>query len=116
MKLQIRMNIRSRCVEIKVLALACTVRLTQGQTCPATEEHGALQKAADFVKAFMLGFDVEVGATTSKLLRLTLSQDAIALLRLDDLYLDSFEVTDGILPSTPSTTTHFFFSNIHGTR
>lgn len=50
------------------------------QTCDETEDSGALQKAADFVKAFMLGFAVD---------------DAIALLRLDNLYLDTFEVTDG---------------------
>eukprot|EP00501_MAST-03F_sp_TOSAG23-6_P002349 GSMAST32.ASY1.ANO1.2454.1 assembled CDS len=36
-------------------------------------------KSADFVQAFMLGFDV---------------QDAVALLRLDDLYVDSFEIKD----------------------
>mmetsp|Transcript_4596 Transcript_4596/g.11799 ORF Transcript_4596/g.11799 Transcript_4596/m.11799 type:complete len:259 (+) Transcript_4596:132-908(+) len=65
MKLQIRMNTKTRHVELR--------------TCDETEDSGALQKSADFVKAFMLGFAVE---------------DAIALLRLDNLYLDTFEVKD----------------------
>jgi len=65
MKLQIRMNIHTRHVELR--------------TFEGTVEPSALQKSADFVKAYMLGFDVD---------------DAIALLRLDDLYLDSFEITD----------------------
>eukprot|EP00045_Choanoeca_perplexa_P014114 m.164150 g.164150 ORF g.164150 m.164150 type:complete len:225 (-) comp16571_c0_seq1:3565-4239(-) len=65
MKLLIRMNVKTRQVELK--------------TCPETESPAALQKGADFVKAFMLGFEV---------------QDAIALLRLDDLYIDSFEIRD----------------------
>ena len=39
----------------------------------------AIHKAADFVRAFLLGFSVS---------------DAIALLRLDELYVESFEVRD----------------------
>merc|ERR1712170_142311 len=63
--LQICFNLKSRNVEIK--------------TCKETKDIGALQKAADFVKAFTLGFEVD---------------DALALVRLDDLYLESFQVTD----------------------
>ncbi|WVQ63528.1 pre-rRNA-processing protein PNO1 [Kwoniella botswanensis] len=63
--LQVRMNTLRRAVELK----------TSGHTV----DSGAIQKGADFVKAFSLGFDVN---------------DALALLRLDDLYLDSFEIKD----------------------
>ena len=65
LKLQIRFNPQSRSVELK--------------TSELTEDQGAIQKAQDFVEAFMMGFEV---------------QDAVALLRLDDLYIDSFMVTD----------------------
>ncbi|KIM48800.1 hypothetical protein M413DRAFT_60144 [Hebeloma cylindrosporum] len=63
--LQVRMNVQRRSVEIR--------------TSKHTKDIGALQKGADFVKAYALGFDVN---------------DSIALLRLDDLYLDSFEIKD----------------------
>jgi RNA-binding protein PNO1 len=63
--LQVRMNVQRKCVEVR--------------TSKHTKEIGSLQKGADFVKAYALGFDVN---------------DAIALLRLDDLYLDSFEIKD----------------------
>lgn len=65
MKLDVRMNLKTRKVELK--------------TTKKTELQGALQKGADFVHAFVLGFDVA---------------DAIALLRLDDLYVESFEIKD----------------------
>ncbi|KAI0462415.1 pre-rRNA-processing protein pno1 [Komagataella kurtzmanii] len=63
--LQVRMNLRTKTVEMR--------------TCAKTVDPGALQKGADFVKAFTLGFDID---------------DAIALLRLDDLYIDTFEIKD----------------------
>jgi len=65
LKLQVRFNVKSRNVEIR--------------TCEETKNIGSLQKAADFVRAFILGFDVS---------------DALALVRLDDLFLESFNVTD----------------------
>lgn len=75
MKLHVRVNVKARRVELKVcvgrgtwawafqscivsrVLVLFRVRL---QTCEATEDPGALQKAADFVKAFTLGFDVQV--------------------------------------------------------
>jgi RNA-binding protein PNO1 len=62
LKLQVRMNVKSKAVELR--------------TSKHTTDTGALQKGADFVQAFCLGFDVE---------------DSIALLRLDDLYIETFE-------------------------
>ncbi|GMP52051.1 hypothetical protein CsSME_00018022 [Camellia sinensis var. sinensis] len=55
MKIDIRMNLKARKVELKT------------------------RSCADFVHAFMLGFDVI---------------DAIALLRMDELYVESFEIKD----------------------
>ncbi|CCH60696.1 hypothetical protein TBLA_0D01890 [Henningerozyma blattae CBS 6284] len=66
LKLQVRMNLRTKSVELR--------------THPKhTTDPGALQKGADFIKAFTLGFDLD---------------DSIALLRLDDLYIETFEVKD----------------------
>ena len=59
LKLQVRMNVKARAVEMR--------------TSKFTTDSGALQKGEDFVKAFSLGFDVD---------------DAIALLRMDDLYIE----------------------------
>ncbi|AJT94029.1 Pno1p [Saccharomyces cerevisiae YJM1307] len=66
LKLQVRMNLKTKSVELR--------------TNPKfTTDPGALQKGADFIKAFTLGFDLD---------------DSIALLRLDDLYIETFEVKD----------------------
>ena len=66
MKIQVKMNTKLKCVEIR--------------TCETTEEVSALHKSEEFLKAFMCGFDL---------------QDAIAMLRLEDLYLETFEIKDG---------------------
>nr|POE63605.1 pre-rrna-processing protein pno1 [Quercus suber] len=65
LKLQVRMNIAKKAVELR--------------TSSHTTDTGAIQKGADFIQAFCLGFDLD---------------DAIALLRLDDLYIQTFEVKD----------------------
>lgn len=63
--LQVRMNVAKKCVELK--------------SSRYTSEQGMLQKGADFVKAFALGFEAD---------------DSIALLRMDDLFVDTFEIKD----------------------
>lgn len=65
LKLDVRMNPRKRCVELK--------------TSQHTDDVDVLQRAADFLKAYMLGFS---------------AADAIAILRVEDLYVESFQVTD----------------------
>ncbi|KAI0417947.1 pre-rRNA-processing protein [Xylaria grammica] len=64
LKLAVRMNVKHKAVELR----------NSKASSP-----GALQKGEDFIRAFCLGFDVG---------------DAIALLRLDDLYLETLEFKD----------------------
>lgn len=65
LQLQVRMNVGRKSVEMR--------------SSRHTRDSGALQKGEDFVRAFTLGFDTD---------------DAIALLRLDDLYIETFEIKD----------------------
>ena len=66
MKIQVRMNTKGKCVEIR--------------NSEKTEDISAMQKSTEFLKAFMCGFDL---------------QDSIAMLRLEDLYCETFEIKDG---------------------
>ncbi|KJP85259.1 hypothetical protein AK88_05099 [Plasmodium fragile] len=49
------------------------------RTCKLTEDKNNLQKSSDYIKAYLLGFTIE---------------DSLALLRIDDLYIESFQVKD----------------------
>ena len=65
MKIQIRMNTKKKCIEIR--------------SSPTTTDPCAIRKCEDFLKAYMCGFEL---------------QDAIAMLRLEDLYLETFLIKD----------------------
>ena len=65
LKLDVRFNMRKRAVELRTNA--------------HTEDVEMLQRAVDFVKAYTLGFSVA---------------DALAILRVEDLFVESFMVTD----------------------
>ena len=65
MKLQIRFNTKKKKVEIR--------------ECDQTEDKGSIQKTYEFLKAYLAGFTLE---------------DAIAMLRLDDLYIETFLIKD----------------------
>ncbi|KAL8428008.1 hypothetical protein Efla_005620 [Eimeria flavescens] len=75
MKLQVRMNLKRRCVEIRA-APAGAAAAAAGQLA---DDNTRLQKGADYIRAFLLGFE---------------QRDCVALLRLDDMYLETFEIQD----------------------
>lgn len=93
MKLQIRYNVKKRCIELRVpntlpqripntassTAVESTADPSQLPISVTPDAQSSLTRAADFIRAFMLGFNVS---------------DAIALLRLDELYIDTFEIKD----------------------
>jgi len=60
------MNVKKKCVELK--------------TSEFTTDRNAMLRSVEFLKAFLLGFDIN---------------DAIAFLRLDDLYMETFLIKDG---------------------
>ncbi|PHJ22941.1 pre-rrna-processing protein pno1 [Cystoisospora suis] len=83
LKLQVRMNTKRRCIELR-----CRIHDNNEEkgvlnlsdvTVSNNTSRIYLQKGNDFVKAFLLGFEL---------------RDAIALLRLDDLFIESFEIKD----------------------
>ena len=81
------MNVKHKAVELR--------------TSKYTVDSGAVQKGADFVKAFTLGFDVDDGTWIPRGTVYGVEANtnanyttAIALLRLDDLYIETFEVKD----------------------
>jgi RNA-binding protein PNO1 len=67
-----------KCRPIKIRS-SISGKKVELKTKQDTPDVSNLQKCADFVHAFILGFDIA---------------DALALLRMDELYVDSFEIKD----------------------
>jgi RNA-binding protein PNO1 len=65
LQLQVRVNTRTKAVELRSSRI--------------TGSADALQRGEDFLQAFMCGFELE---------------NAIALLRMDSLYIETFEIKD----------------------
>lgn len=66
-----------------VTHLKLEIRMHRGKievrTCSLTEDKMNLQKCSDYLKAYLLGFSIE---------------DSQALLRIEDLYVESFQIQD----------------------
>lgn len=78
MKLQVRMNVKRRCVELRA-APAPADTPAVGANAQLGDDNTRLGKGADYVRAFLMGFE---------------QRDCVALLRLDDMYLETFEIQD----------------------
>merc|ERR1719265_120110 len=65
LKLFVRINLKLKQIEIRF--------------GPETEQLDALTRAINYVRAFILGFEIK---------------DALTILRLNNIFLDSFEITD----------------------
>lgn len=64
MKLQVRFNTRNKCIEMR--------------NAPNNKMPNAVDKSVEYIKAFLLGFELH---------------DILALLKLDDMFLQSFHVS-----------------------
>lgn len=78
MKLQVRMNVKRRCVELRA-APAPAGTPAGAANMQLGDDNTRLGKGADYVRAFLMGFE---------------QRDCVALLRLDDMYLETFEIQD----------------------
>lgn len=84
MKLQVRMNLKRRCVELRAAPASASSSVAAGSPSPGGafltgSDSTRLEKGADYIRAFLLGFE---------------QRDCIAILRLEDMYLESIEIHD----------------------
>ncbi|KAL8441001.1 hypothetical protein Emag_007539 [Eimeria magna] len=80
MKLQVRMNLKRRCVELRAAPPpSVTSGPSAGAASQLADDNTRLGKGADYVRAFLMGFE---------------QRDCVALLRLEDMYLETFEIQD----------------------
>lgn len=77
--LQVFVHPRRRAVQLRTSSSSGTGDSTSTATTTAGDAGAALQKGEDFVRAYCLGFAVG---------------DASALVRMDDVYVETFEVKD----------------------
>lgn len=59
MGLEIRMNTKAKAIELRV-GRCSAHHINDPQTCSSTKDVGALEKATEYIKAFLVGFELEV--------------------------------------------------------
>merc|ERR1719189_2056219 len=72
LKLQIRMNSIKKIIELRMVQPTL-------ENEPVLKGRNPIQKGSDFVRAAVMGFELK---------------DALALIRMDDVYLESFDIRD----------------------